>query len=122
MKRLNKTIGKKRSKCPTNETNPSQFVNPMKVLLQAAFFPLISRIKKMPPAKRRWNYDTASWDFLRPPPMGPNMPPGKVMEMTTPPGNSMGMKPSPEEMKKMQMMQMKMMPGEKVQKLYNYSL
>lgn len=111
--KINRT---KRKTCPTQEVNPKAYVHPLKVLLQSIFFPLISKIKKMPPIRRMWNYETASWDFLHPPEKVMNGAPKQPMATRSTPKGSMGKNQPPDAMKQMQM---KMVPGEKIQKLYN---
>ncbi|MHA1325372.1 MAG: 4Fe-4S binding protein [Candidatus Helarchaeota archaeon] len=51
-----KFVKKQRKDCPVEEVNPEYFKKPIKVKLQAFFFPIISKIKKRPPPKRRWDY------------------------------------------------------------------
>ncbi|MHA1650059.1 MAG: 4Fe-4S binding protein, partial [Candidatus Helarchaeota archaeon] len=69
---------KKRKDCPVEEVNPKEFKKPIKVKLQAIFFPLLSKIKKLPPPKRRWNYDKSRWEMLQKTP--PKMKPQKMMQ------------------------------------------
>lgn len=106
MHKLTGKNGKNRKNCPAQEINPEEFVNPLKVALQAFFFPLVSKIKKMPPIKRRWNYSTARWDFFGDPSM--------KTESST---KSNGMMPKNKAPKGHKTMQMG--PGKKVRKLYN---
>ncbi|MHA1301509.1 MAG: heterodisulfide reductase-related iron-sulfur binding cluster [Candidatus Helarchaeota archaeon] len=136
----------KRKKCPTEEVNPNNFTKPIKVKIQSALFPIISKVKKMPPQFRRWNYSTSSWEILGSPPgmkpmgmkptgaeftkMKPTTTktmPVKPMGMKTPmpkPGEAkpMGVKPTtkrPTQMKPMGMKPMGAEGGKKIKKLYN---
>ncbi|MHA1269391.1 MAG: heterodisulfide reductase-related iron-sulfur binding cluster [Candidatus Helarchaeota archaeon] len=138
---------KQRKDCPAEEVNPEEFKKPIKVKLQSILFPIISKIKKLPPAKRKWNYTTSSWEIIgmKPGEMKPmGMKPGEMKPMGMKPGEvkPMGMKPGeikpmgmrPSEMKPMgmkpgetkpmgmkpgEMKPMGMKPGEKLKLLYN---
>lgn len=106
MDRLNGKKEKKRKKCPAQEVNPEDFIKPIKVAFQSLLFPLVSKIKKMPPIKRRWNYSTATWDFLGDQGMKPK-----------PSAKPVGIMPNNKDRGDIKATQI--MPGEKVRKLYN---
>ncbi|MHC1591244.1 MAG: (Fe-S)-binding protein [Candidatus Helarchaeales archaeon] len=123
---------KGRKNCPTSEINPDEFVNPLKVKIQAKFFPLISKIKKMPPPMRKWDYSTGTWKFLGSKPMGTKpagvkpagMKPSGMKPMGAKPNGSkpVGMKPNGMKAPSSKPLAAKpigMKKGEKLKKLYN---